>query len=761
MRKAVSLTMPLCLCFAAVICVSAKKAPAEGVAPEKEVPAKVAKRPELPAWELTELMFMPKDTDLQEESGVAYESLKKREWVQEQQYSGALKPVSGFAAFPSAHLRYGGGAIPQWQADTRDNARKTILRAGVAEDQNELQRSFKEAETERWFDYQGEKLTYRVHKTSWVIWQDLRKADIPRDYFREGCPTPIHVGTLASPWRTRQGVKDVADYLHGIDGWGAVVRTTVYESKTHFHRLLYVVRHARGDWNMLDRFLVYMRKTEVAKDSGMILTSRKVLDMWKGTHKRGPSIAPKIGKTVVKVGATMTDVVKHYGQPQGRMKQGDKIMWKYPKGYIIFRDGVAVSCTWMTDAEFKAQQARRAAEAARRKRAALPDLVVPKVTVVSYSANSIKYKVTIKNIGKTGARLGGPTRGNRDDVIMQAYVSFDEAMKTGRRPAGGRVLQRGPTGEMLMPGESMVVDFSGSGVDPRTHPYLVVELKTAKAFKEARLDNNIGAVRIDPKIQPAPVPALIPKRVVKPKIQPAPPPSSTPAPTVRPRPFGDFVDKADIPSVSPAQNARALSNAVCKVTGWITINRMPRPIDELPPPPKPTSVRLVVSITNPGEQPFMLSKEKPCGMLRNGKDGFSRISLNWATAVSDERADARDKIKVLGECITDIKKGVKKDARRRDSWLRMTYIIGAQGTTTDQEILESANKHLAELHERLRNLRIYTMSGVVMPGLSMTLKTNITLPAGEGRSGGFVGALYGAYGESLRFTGGYKVSYVD
>ena len=132
-----------------------------------------------------------------------------------------------------------------------------------------------------------------------------------------------------------------------------------------------------------------------------------------------------------------------------------------------------------------------------------PDLVVSALEVTSWTSNSIQYAGTIKNVGAAPADLDGPTGADSDNVSIQAFFSADTVFNNaGDIPAGGTILGSSPLGT-LQPGETRTFSFGASaGVNPSTHPYLVLKVDWGEVVAESDELNNALAVAIPPASRP-------------------------------------------------------------------------------------------------------------------------------------------------------------------------------------------------------------------------------------------------------------------
>ncbi|MEM7127434.1 MAG: CARDB domain-containing protein [Chloroflexota bacterium] len=128
-----------------------------------------------------------------------------------------------------------------------------------------------------------------------------------------------------------------------------------------------------------------------------------------------------------------------------------------------------------------------------------PDLIVESLAVDSFTADSISYSYTIKNVGEGAANLDGPTDSNSDNVSVQAFLSDDTVFNNrGDVAAGGTILGVSPLG-MLNPGETFSGSFSASpAVDPATMAYLTLKIDWGESTEESDEDNNTLAVLIQP-----------------------------------------------------------------------------------------------------------------------------------------------------------------------------------------------------------------------------------------------------------------------
>lgn len=124
----------------------------------------------------------------------------------------------------------------------------------------------------------------------------------------------------------------------------------------------------------------------------------------------------------------------------------------------------------------------------------LPDLIVSKLEVVSFTATSITYSYTIKNVGTAPANLDGPTSADFDNVSVQAFLSQDTIFNNaGDIPAGGTILGTSPLG-MLNPGDTFTGSFtSGVSQDPATFSYLTLMVDWGNVVAESDETNNTAA----------------------------------------------------------------------------------------------------------------------------------------------------------------------------------------------------------------------------------------------------------------------------
>ncbi len=129
---------------------------------------------------------------------------------------------------------------------------------------------------------------------------------------------------------------------------------------------------------------------------------------------------------------------------------------------------------------------------------ALPDLIVSSLSVDSYSAESITYSYTIKNIGDTPVDIDGTAPGPDDDVAVQAYLSSDTVFNnTGDVAAGGTVVEPPPQG-ILAPGDSISGVFSaGATVDVSVTPYLILMVDWHEVVDESDESNNTLVARVE------------------------------------------------------------------------------------------------------------------------------------------------------------------------------------------------------------------------------------------------------------------------
>ncbi|PIE56212.1 MAG: hypothetical protein CSA34_04815, partial [Desulfobulbus propionicus] len=129
-----------------------------------------------------------------------------------------------------------------------------------------------------------------------------------------------------------------------------------------------------------------------------------------------------------------------------------------------------------------------------------PDLVVTSLQVTSFSADSIEYSYTIKNIGDGAANLEGPTSEDDDNVSIKAFLSHDTNFNnTGDIPAGETIIGVSPLG-YLEPGETYSGSFGASAmVDITTTPYLVLMVDWGGVVNEEDESNNTLAIKIKDK----------------------------------------------------------------------------------------------------------------------------------------------------------------------------------------------------------------------------------------------------------------------
>ena len=127
-----------------------------------------------------------------------------------------------------------------------------------------------------------------------------------------------------------------------------------------------------------------------------------------------------------------------------------------------------------------------------------PDLIATSLTVTSFTANSIQYDYTIKNVGTVSANLDGPTGENHDNVNIQAFLSSDTVFNnSGDIEAGGTILGVSPLGE-LAPGESFSGSFGASAtVDTSVTPYLTLMVDWGGVVDESDETNNTIAITIE------------------------------------------------------------------------------------------------------------------------------------------------------------------------------------------------------------------------------------------------------------------------
>jgi hypothetical protein len=126
---------------------------------------------------------------------------------------------------------------------------------------------------------------------------------------------------------------------------------------------------------------------------------------------------------------------------------------------------------------------------------AKPDLIVSALSVTSWTANTISYRYTIKNIGTGPANLDGPTSANADNVSVQAYLSRDTIFANSDDiPAGGTIIGNSPLG-VLNPGDTFTGFFSASAkVNNDITPYLVLKVDFGNVVAESDETNNTLAV---------------------------------------------------------------------------------------------------------------------------------------------------------------------------------------------------------------------------------------------------------------------------
>lgn len=125
-----------------------------------------------------------------------------------------------------------------------------------------------------------------------------------------------------------------------------------------------------------------------------------------------------------------------------------------------------------------------------------PDLVVSQLTVVNQTANSIKYKYVIKNIGSAKANLDGPTKANHDNVAVQAFLSKDATYDNSDLPAGGTVVGVSPLG-FLAPGKTKSGQFQANVAgNTYNYNYLILLVDWKKSVRECKERNNAKAIRL-------------------------------------------------------------------------------------------------------------------------------------------------------------------------------------------------------------------------------------------------------------------------
>lgn len=125
--------------------------------------------------------------------------------------------------------------------------------------------------------------------------------------------------------------------------------------------------------------------------------------------------------------------------------------------------------------------------------AAGPDLTITDVRVVDFTANSIQYSYTVVNSGTVAL--------NQADIVVQGYISADQAVNGGDSPAGGTILNF--TGQIL-PGESVLGSFASNVAPGTIHPetatqYLLLTVSDNQVT-ETNPNNNLGSVQILPKL---------------------------------------------------------------------------------------------------------------------------------------------------------------------------------------------------------------------------------------------------------------------
>ena len=123
-----------------------------------------------------------------------------------------------------------------------------------------------------------------------------------------------------------------------------------------------------------------------------------------------------------------------------------------------------------------------------------PDLIVSQLKLVKATANSVEYKYVIKNIGKVGAKLEGPTRAQHDNIKVQAFLSKDARYSKDDLPAGGTIIARTPA-DILQPNQTKVGSFKANVTkSPRLYRFLILIVDWGKTLKECNERNNFKAV---------------------------------------------------------------------------------------------------------------------------------------------------------------------------------------------------------------------------------------------------------------------------
>lgn len=147
-----------------------------------------------------------------------------------------------------------------------------------------------EFESEKFYDFSTNYVTYRVHKANWVQWKIQDYMIFP---FLGSTIVPnrieLSVGFINKKYLNPTSIINLGEYswlvlgIH-IDDMNKIIRSVLFETPNEFIHLLYEIEILGGDWGIYDEINLSIIKIKTIKNTREIIVSVNILKKIKGQY---------------------------------------------------------------------------------------------------------------------------------------------------------------------------------------------------------------------------------------------------------------------------------------------------------------------------------------------------------------------------------------------------------------------------------------------------------------------------------------------